>query len=413
MVALSRVLNRVQLAETFSTEQRQSLVEQIGSSDSTIFQNLDVFAFADKLREAGAILDDSQIDAVAEHIRSEMLRLGVLSENVLSSAPAVPQQVQFPTSIKWETDRVPTQLSLAELLKKLGENPSDLELKNELLSRQIVVQATTVAGTRFAFKTESEFDANKTLRFLNHLASGKPAPRKFEDAFAVSLDAALGIQNLIWFNPLISGQKLYDGVDFENDQNWNEISQTTREAVLWARFTQHNNFPKGDIDVWSELDRISSGTGRWKNIVEDYQRFIAEGNAPVALKFVEGIEEFVGVMKEENQPKKSEEVTRNPSGKREQAIDPLSRLRGLSEGSDSFSGARTIQPGIYSEVSVSGSVTVDRIICLNGGSCSGASRGTMYVPQGVRISMSGASSVQVLKRSPDELYAIAQSLDLV
>lgn len=307
MVALSRVLNRVQLVETLSREQRQSLVEQIGSSDSTIFQNLDVFAFADKLRDAGAILDDSQIDAVAEHIRSEMLRLGVLSENVLSSTPVVPQQVQFPTSLKLETDKSPSQLSLAELVKKLAENPSDLELKNELLSRPIVVKVTSAVGTRFAFKTESKFDAEKVLRFLNHLTSGKPAPRKFEDSFPISLDAALGISNLVWFNPLLRGQKLFDGLDYDNDQNWNDVPQQIREAVLWARFSQHTNFPKGDIDIWTEFERISSGTGRWKNVIEDYQQFIAEDNAPVALKFVDGIEEFVGIVQEENPPKKSDE----------------------------------------------------------------------------------------------------------
>lgn len=289
MVAFSRFLGRVQPSEVFSEEVKNSLVLNV---DTSVFSGLDVFGFSDKLKEVGAVIDDdNQRDSIAEYLRSEMIRLGMFETSIVSTVPT--PQIQFPTSLKLETDKTPQTMTILEILILLGTNPNDTEAKQELMKRPLVVQITSVVGFRFAFKNESRFDAQKTMRFINHIASGKPAPRKFEDSFAIALDSALGHSNIIWFNPLLKGQKLYDGIDYENDLNWNDINPQIREAVLWSRFNQHKNFPSGDIDMWTEFDKISSGTGRWKNIVEDYERYLSEDNSPIALKFVEGVEDVL------------------------------------------------------------------------------------------------------------------------
>ena len=288
MVAFSRFLARVQTSKSYTEELKNSLALTV---DTGIFAGLDVFAFADKLKESGAIIDEAELDSIADYLRSEMIRLGMF-DSVQASQPVV-SPIQFPTSLKLEVDKTPLNMTLSELLDHLGKNPNDTEAKQELMRRPLIVQTTTIVGLRFAFKTETGLDSQKTLRFINHIASGKPSPRKFEDSFAISLDSSLGLSNVIWFNPLLKGQKLYDGIDYENDINWNEINPQIRESVLWSRFNQHKNFPSGDIDIWTEFEKIPSGTGRWKNIIEDYKRYLSEDNAPITLKFVEGIEDVL------------------------------------------------------------------------------------------------------------------------
>jgi hypothetical protein len=392
-----------------------------------------------------------------------------LSENQ-QSVQAVTQAPQFPTSIKLEADKTPQQMKLVELLLELVKNPSDTELKSELMSRPTVVKATSVVGLRFGFKKSSgEFDADSTLQFINNIDLGKPAQRKVNGLFPILLDSALGLVSIVWFNPLLKGEKLYEGLDYENDMDWNTVPEKNREAVMWSRVTLHKNFPASP-DVWTEFDAIVVGTGRWKNIIEDYDRHLEEGGEKVSIKYTEGVEEIVEAFQAASGAQSAKKpvtgnfvpdptepyylqiareklhclnialVTENqvavkyqlqaqiadtqkmiddwtkPSKINQsffQHSDPLALLRAVSEGSYQVGGARATQKCVCDFLSAGGASKVDKVIALNGGSGSGASQGTVYVPHGVRFDLSGVSSIKVLKRSPEELYALAQSWDLV
>ena len=318
MTIMSRVLARVQQNDCLTAEIKSHLVTQIGTSDSAIFKDLDAFAFADKLTELGVELDENQLDIISEHLRAEMDRLALFPKN-----QSVTHATAFPSSLKIEMEKTPPNMNLSELLVALATSPNDSELKQQLLSRPVVTKITALVGSRFAFKTSDEvLDAQKTLGFLNHLDSGKPAPRKWENSFPILLDAALGLTSLIWYNPLVVGGKLYEKIDYENDLDWNSVEQDRIEAAVWAQQTRHDKYPQTGFDIWTEFEKISVPvlSGRWQMIVEDYLQFIAEGNARVNL-----------VKKEEETAKKPEPGTfENPVFFEKPRIpapsDPLARL---------------------------------------------------------------------------------------
>jgi hypothetical protein len=78
MVAFSRFLARVQPNANFGPV----LVTQLKSkeyippnTDISIFVGLDVFDFADKLKELEADFEEDQLDHITEFLRSEMIHL--------------------------------------------------------------------------------------------------------------------------------------------------------------------------------------------------------------------------------------------------------------------------------------------------------------------------------------------------
>ena len=412
MVAMSRVLARVSASETFSEELKNLLTQQVGSTDSTAFAGLDVFAFADKLQESGALVDNSQIDAVAEHLRAEMLRLGVLIQGQSS-----PQTTTFPTSLKLEVDKTPQTMNLLEILKVLALSPSDSELKQELLGRKLVLQAKSKVGLRFCFKTEAGLDADKTARFLNFLAGEKPVPRKFEGSFAVPLESALGLVSIIWFNPLIQGEKLYEGIDLEKDLDWNTVPELHREAVFYARTTRHKNFPQNP-DIWAEFDAIVSGSGRWKNIIEDYNQHLSEGGQKCPIIFTEGVEEVVSALHEIfHDAKRDGGATRNPSGTCSGNVFTFSDLQTFSTGNvKSGVSRKDVSDCIVSSISSNvGDIRCTNVICIGAINVGvGDINGTIYCSlrqqpnEGV-----GDFNANLIRLSDNELVAKAIELGLM
>jgi hypothetical protein len=391
-----------------------------------------------------------------------------LREN--QSVQTQPAQQTFPTSIKLEADKTPQQMKLGELLLELAKNPTDSEIKSELMSRPIIVKITSIVGLRFGFKKASgEFDVDSTLQFINNIDSGKPAQRKVNGLFPILLDSALGLVSIVWFNPLLKGKKLYEGLDYENDMDWNTVPEKNREAVMWSRITLHKNFPASP-DVWTEFDAIVGGTSRWKNIIEDYDRHLEEGGDNMSIKYTEGVEELVEALQsvsgvqsakkpeagkfvpDPNEPQYLQIareklhclnvalVTENQVSVKyqlqaqiaetQQMIDAwtkpskinqvtsddtsaLKLLQKVSEGDERFGGVRNVQPAIYNKVYASGRISFRNVIILNGADFSGVVEGVVYIPKGTRINQSGLCSVTINKRSPEELYALAQSWDLV
>ncbi len=302
------------------------------------------------------------------------------------------------------------KMVLSEALAFVNANKSDQGLQLQLLERIDIKKAILLSGTQaiFASSAVGSIDADATMAVVSGLLNSDPYQQSYNGVFLLTLGMALGTQVFQFKHPF-DGTKLASskidslGINFGKTEFTAEIF----EAFVWLQ-SKPETVPAQLVQEIAKTGHAFLYNDATTNGFLVTQLLSHFRHARNTLRLPAALAVDVIYREEAKTEKKSDSDKHSIFNG-----DVLSRLRAVSEGSESFSGARRIQCGIYTTISASGASYLHNLIVLDGGSCSGASHGTIFVPHGTRINQSGASSVVVNKRSPEELFALAQSWDLI
>ncbi len=169
------------------------------------------------------------------------------------------------------------KMSLGDLLTHLSNNPSDENaLKTLKQHRAIQEIASKTPNWAIVNIKDRKLDVQSTLAYLEFLKTSAPKTT-FRDKAVVSIDIALGRDDVILEHPLLSSEKLgVDGID-SNGLNWLKVAVEVRKALFWMKIQSppHSLFPTDPeaviFDLYREAGKNPLEPGKVQKIVSEFQ----------------------------------------------------------------------------------------------------------------------------------------------
>jgi hypothetical protein len=401
---MARIIRLMRVNDVMTSEIKLLLVAEFGEWTVEEFAKKDLLDIAEMLSLKEAIADPI---SVVEEIFNALKRLNLMP----TAAPKEPISVE----VKFPKDEDPAKMELPELLAYLAANPDSLdELSDALLNKKTFKKALRKTTNVAIPNKDGGLDVGQTVAYVTTLAKdGARVQREVNGQRPVTLEKALGLKVRPLSHPL-TGEKI-TGPD-ENGLDYGDLPEKFLRALKWARETNHQAWPK-HVDIYEHGPELFEETlnRRWANILSDFEHALEDED-----------EKAMGTSRYWTEPVRKRAASQRSSAPQDRTFvvvaPPLQPQRSddyyrklladNSSGDFRGSGMSTRVPhGIYDYLDVSGmSAYVDNAIVLGGGSVSGMSpAGKIYVPHGVRVSVSGMSaSVSVMRRTYEELCRIAR-----
>lgn len=374
------------------------------------------------------LLTASAKDQIVSTAGNQPLRnvatMSAMSLAKLIKGPAIPAPLPVATRllqlteqalhvVEASTAEVPTaNSSIAAMLTYLclEPRPEDYQEIIDLLLQkrqlQIALRKTdkwVIPATKPAPGKPTGINIEGTVRYVSHLASSMFSKKQttFEGATPVTLERALGLNE----RPLIHPFTLEPVIGPVDGHDLADLDPELHKALLWAGSLKprHRAWPVDLFTAWEEIFQPTEQLGgRLALILSEYQAAEAESEEGLGINryYTQQQGRVALVLTEIAQatPVKNEEYYR-------------ALLRQNANGDLNRSGmSYTVTGGVYNRVSLSGmSATIRGIVVLEGGDISGMSaNGTVYVPRGVNIDISGMSaSVEIKPCTYEQLARLA------
>lgn len=240
-------------------------------------------AFDKALTEAGASVDaiktlkDNEItnlDELKKLDLDKLLKMGVK----MGSAQKLVDKLGEKKVENIATDK----MSVEELLKYLIVNPKHEKALEALKGNKLVQESEQKAQTSrwAAVGEDKKLDPAITVAYLNYLKKGGKPDTIFKDKHLKLLEVALGnTEETVWYHPLFESEQIVDGI--HNNLDWTTVDQELLKALLWARRTNHKDFPK-DPDAFQLHEKavVKPLTDpRLKKILTDFKLALEEEEA--------------------------------------------------------------------------------------------------------------------------------------
>ena len=259
----------------------EDLLKEAGVTDATI----------------GVLTEQDMLDATSltAATRDDLKDIGIILGQAIkikgvypSADTSAPATAATPQQINVQLKQSYREMNVQQLFDALAADPNDDEALSELQSRDQYLKAAAKTENLAVVGKDNDVNVSATLKYWQYLKKpGSTAQTRFQGMRTTTIEKALGRKEKLMLHPFYTGKQIYMGIDdWGND--WSAIDLERMEAVLWARTTGHQMFPK-DIDPMDAYEALSetSLTRRYQVIVEDYRAYKEEGGS-VSLVVVEG-----------------------------------------------------------------------------------------------------------------------------
>lgn len=347
-------------------------------------------------------------------VAREILEFMRENEYVSIDTPATTAP-QGPIEVKIVHPEDPAKMPLGKLLELLAGDPSrfgEIFPHIETNAQFAAAMAKVGNGKIIALTVDGKIDVTKTVAYIEFLfdPDGQPQTNSYRGNKLTTLAKALGRKASVMFNPL-TGEFMKDGLG-QFDKDWTTLPETTYRTVLWAMMTGKVEQPKG-----SDIRRItielftSPLPAFWQGLVEEYELAV-EDEDPSTVICRLPMDLLAAALKEADKQITSGQMP--PAGRNTATPNPelteddyRQMLYDHAESRLDVGGSLDRRGGILTSFRVGGSCTLNSTVVLEGGSCGGSARGTVYVRRGFRVHAGGSNHMQVFERSDEELCKIA------
>ena len=333
------------------------------------------------LRDAHGLTNAVPAALIAKELLDFMEAMGFTGKD---SKPG-PLQVQLIQKTR------PQDMNLQELLEALSEKPSRYNELMQYINALREIQLATLRSPNWAVTVrgkKDKLDVEATLTRVNNLVTHTIVQDKLPDGrYPTLLARVFGQEERYMLNPFAHSldEAAVRGPIFR-DFDLGNLAEVVHLAFIWARFVVSHRAWPGTIDNYDHLPQAFSPelTGRWKEIVDDYQA--AKDNSDPT---VEGLSRYLSPQ---------DLRSRRPFAVSTQQRDDKWYLEQLQEASQSAirqaGNDATLRLKIVDSVRMAGgNLYLDNAIILGGVRLSGGDiSGTGYLLKGHPVSLAGGSN---------------------
>ncbi len=228
----------------------------------------------DQLKAAG--VSDDTIKILVEqgkYTSAEQLMLPVERlEKRLDKLNIPPAELDSVLKLFGQIEQDFSKMKLDELLAHVAGSPNDEAGIKALRARPEVIQAETETA-KWAVTQGNKLDAALTLAYLDYLKAGSP-DLLFRGQVTKTLDDALGKTDVVREHPLLDEALGQDGVDSKG-LDWSKVPEEARKALLWAKMTQDDYFPRNPVREVKAFYREAMQSPYGENVQEIVNRYKA------------------------------------------------------------------------------------------------------------------------------------------
>ncbi len=228
----------------------------------------------DKLKAAG--VSDDSIKILVEqgkYTSSAQLMLPVERlERRLDKLNIPPAELDLILNLFGQRDQDFAKMNLGELLEYVAGSPNDAQGIKTLRARPEVMRAEAKTK-KWAVAQNNKLNPALTVAYLEYLKNAAPDVL-FRGQPTTTLDLALGRAYVVREHPMLAETLGRDNFDSKG-LDWSKVPEEARKALLWAKMTRDDYFPRNPVREVKAFHREASQSPYGENVQEIVMRYKA------------------------------------------------------------------------------------------------------------------------------------------